>query len=181
MEIVRTFDIPKNNLLSIKYDGDEEDALSLLYDQWTSNEYLRDFFKRFQRDYQIKYGKCILKRVVREAKDYANELFDVLYDAASQEENATLEKLFQPLDNREKGQKSYEKQSLKGKGEERKSYLRIYAIRYRSMIIVTGGAIKLTDRMEYRKHTNDELKKLKLVKGFLEKDNPELNFGYLDI
>jgi hypothetical protein len=42
------------------------------------------------------------------------------------------------------------------------------------MYIITGGAIKLTDKMEEREHTLKELKKLETCKQFL------INEGIID-
>jgi hypothetical protein len=105
----------------------------------------------------------------------------MLLELAEDVESSALSDFFKPLDNCELELEPYELQKLKGKGEERKSYLRIYAIRYKEKIIVTGGAIKLTDKMEDRPHTHDELKKLEFVKIFLDVNDPDVSFGYIDV
>ena len=92
-----------------------------------------------------------------------------------------LADFFKPLDNRESKSDPYDLQKLKARGEERKSFLRIYAVRYKGTIIITGGAVKLTDKMEDRPHTKNELNKLELVKAFLDKDDPDVEFCYLDV
>lgn len=52
------------------------------------------------------------------------------------------------------------------------SWLRIYALRLdEGIYLVTGGAIKLTHTMQERKHTNQELIKIKLVRDFLLGNN----------
>lgn len=181
MEIVRTFDLPNTKLLAVKFDGEELDALEMLPEQWASVEFLWEFFTRFQKDYYEKYGKSNRSKLVRQAHDLADDLFEKLHELAQEVESDELEHFFKPLYNKELVSDPYELQKLKAKGEERKSFLRIYAIRYIGTIIVTGGAIKLTDRMEDRSHTNDELKKLELVKTFLDKDNPDVEFGYIDV
>jgi hypothetical protein len=73
----------------------------------------------------------------------------------------------------------YELQMHKAKGGEYKSWLRIYAIKYGDAFVITGGAIKLTNRMEDRPHTKHELYKLQLVKEYLNLGDVE--FVYLDI
>jgi hypothetical protein len=181
MGIVRTFNLPNTKLLAVKFDGDEFDALEILQDQWTSVDFLWGFFTKFQKDYYGKYGKSNRSKLVKQTQHLADDLFEKLYDLAEDVKSDAFAEFFKPLDNREKDSKPYDLQKLKAKGEERKSFLRIYAIRYKGKIIVTGGAIKLTDRMEDRKHTNDELKKLELVKTFLDKDNPDVELGYLDV
>ena len=49
------------------------------------------------------------------------------------------------------------------------SWLRIYAIRLEpNVYVVTGGAIKLTQRMQDKEHTSLELEKLNKCKEFLK-------------
>ena len=48
-------------------------------------------------------------------------------------------------------------------------WLRIYAIRLNDgKYIITGGAIKLTEKMQDRPHTAFELKKIEIVRDFLK-------------
>lgn len=52
-----------------------------------------------------------------------------------------------------------------------KPKLRVYAVRFGPYTyLVTGGAIKLTHRMEDRPHTHLQLKKLILVRDWLKKE-----------
>ena len=111
----------------------------------------------------------------------ADDFFELLLVLAGDVDSSALSDFFKPLDNREMELSPYSLQKLKGRREERNSYLRIYAIRYKDKFIVTGGAIKLTSKMEERPHTNDELKKLELVKAFLDADDPDVSFSYVDI
>uniref|UniRef100_UPI000DB9B8D6 hypothetical protein n=1 Tax=Algoriphagus litoralis TaxID=2202829 RepID=UPI000DB9B8D6 len=156
MQIVPTFELPNTKLMAVKFDGETLDALEILQEQWGSVEFLWEFFSMFNKDYYKKYGKSNRSRLVRQAQELADDLFQKLYELAHDVESDSLSKFFKPLDNREPASDSYELQKLKAKGEERKSFLRIYAIRFKGTIIVTGGAIKLTDRMEERPHTKDE-------------------------
>ena len=49
-----------------------------------------------------------------------------------------------------------------------RSWLRMYALKIcDDMYLITGGAIKLTDRMDERAHTRIELNKLERCKDFL--------------
>ena len=48
------------------------------------------------------------------------------------------------------------------------SWLRLYAIKLsQGVYVITGGAIKLTLKMEERSHTKEELVKLEKVRRFL--------------
>jgi hypothetical protein len=90
-----------------------------------------------------------------------------------------LETIFKPLENSEKDQ-IYELQKLKAKGDERKSYLRLYAVRFRDEYVITGGAIKLTRNMTDRPHKRRELHRLEAVVAFLKQKDIEAKIVYLD-
>ena len=52
------------------------------------------------------------------------------------------------------------------------SWLRIYAIKLsEGVYVITGGAIKLTLKMEEREHTKLELAKMERVRSFLLNEN----------
>lgn len=56
--------------------------------------------------------------------------------------------------------------------ERHTSWLRIYAIKLSEGIyVITGGAIKLTLKMEEREHTKQELVKMEKVRSFLLNEN----------
>ncbi|MGK7394400.1 MAG: hypothetical protein ACNS62_07495 [Candidatus Cyclobacteriaceae bacterium M3_2C_046] len=84
--------------------------------------------------------------------------------------------MFVPLDNREF--KEYDFQKMKARRA--MSWLRLYAIHYFDQYVITGGAIKLTLKMEYREHTRKELKKLETVKNILKFNQGEDLFVYLN-
>ena len=153
----------------------------MLWKHFKNNGAQPNFYENFKNDYYAKYGRSKLNTLVFQAKQLADGFFEKLYELAENEQTNSLENVFKPLDNRELEFELYELQKLKAREEIRKSYFRIYAIRYKEKIIITGGAIKLTDRMEDRPHTKDELKKLELVKVFLDKNDPEVTFSYLDV
>ncbi|MDF1573166.1 MAG: hypothetical protein P1P82_16280 [Bacteroidales bacterium] len=75
---------------------------------------------------------------------------------------ADLEEIFTPLSD-------YQSNDLKiDKRKAKSTWLRLYAIRVdKSVYIITGGSIKLTQKMQNRGHTMHELKKLESCKNFL--------------
>ena len=79
---------------------------------------------------------------------FTDDLFEELAEHAG---TGDLESLFKPLDNSENVQ-VYELQKLKVKGRERKSYLRVYAVRFGDEFVITGGTLKLTKFMKDRPH-----------------------------
>ncbi|MBQ2060662.1 MAG: hypothetical protein II491_05260, partial [Prevotella sp.] len=61
------------------------------------------------------------------------------------------------------------------------SWLRIYAIKLASgVFVITGGAIKLTLRMDEREHTRQELRKMDMVRRFLLSENIIDEDGFAD-
>jgi len=58
--------------------------------------------------------------------------------------------------------------SIFGKSKAKANWLRIYALRIdRNTYIITGGAIKLTQKMQERDHTDIELKKIEKCRNYL--------------
>jgi hypothetical protein len=177
MKIHRIFVIIKEQLYAVSYDGKEEDIFSETYDTWRDVEYLTDFFEMHRHDLQSGfYGSITVEEAVLKTIDETEDLFDELYDLA---ENASLDTLFRPLHNQD--YRSYDFQKRKAYGPARKSWLRIYAIRFDDRYFITGGAIKLTPTMEEREHTKLELRKLEMVRDYLKEGQDEGEFVYLDL
>ncbi len=114
--------------------------------------------------------------MVLEALELADDLLEELAERAI---SGDLNSLFKPLENKEENQ-SYESQKLKAKGSERKSYLRIYAVRYGDEFVITGGTIKLTEFMDDRTHTKVEIHKLDAVVKFLRRNDIKGKIVYLE-
>jgi hypothetical protein len=180
MKIVSIFERTKDRLFAVKYDESDLDALELLQEKWANPLGLREFFKEFKQDYENYYGKAPLSQIVEKAIDDADALFETLFKLAEDESGMHLSEFFKPLDNKE-AETAYELQQLKAYGILSNSFLRIYAIRYGNSFVITGGAIKLTKLMKDRKHTQEELYKLNLVKDYLKEKGEEGEFVYLDI
>lgn len=180
MKIVSIFECSKDCLFAVKYGGSDLDALELLQEKWSDPEDLRIFFKQYKQDYENYYGKAPLSQIVEKAIDDADALFETLFKLAEDESGKHLSEFFKPLDNKE-AETAYELQQLKAYGILSNSFLRIYAIRYGNSFVITGGAIKLTKQMKDRKHTQEELYKLNLVRDYLQEKGEEGAFVYLDI
>lgn len=84
-------------------------------------------------------------------------------------EDDNLDTLFRPLDNNETAESLLQKDKARLKKRPlHSSWLRVYAIRLTTgAYIITGGAIKLTQKMEEREHTKNELAKIENVRNFL--------------
>lgn len=159
-------------LYAVKYKGDEENILSLIFNDWNDVEFLSTFFKsNFQL---LKYFKV---RSVREAVintiDESEKLESILCEC---DEFINFDEIFEPLGEIERKLfilqkvKTFKRDKTKYKG-----WLRIYALKLEDGIyIITGGAIKLTRTMIEAENTKSELLKLEQCRNFLS------NIGVID-
>lgn len=180
MKIVSIFERSKTCLYAVKYEDSQQDALEILQDQWSDPEELRKFFVQYRKDYEAYYGKARVSDIVEKAIGDADLLFERLFEFAQDESGEHLSHFFKPLHKKEVGT-VYELQQLKAYGTSSNSFLRIYAIRYGSSYVITGGAIKLTDQMKDRAHTKVEIYKLDLVRDYLKEKGEDAEFVYLDL
>ena len=82
---------------------------------------------------------------------------------------ANLDLLFKHLENSRYSEMFLGKEKAYGAGSyKHSSWLRIYAIKIETGVyLITGGAIKLTAKMEERRHTLAELAKMECVRNYL--------------
>jgi hypothetical protein len=160
MKIVRI--LPKlDALLSVKLEGKEDNEFNILFDHWNNIEFFYNFFRQHKKD----LGRLNIKEAVEKSLNDAKQLENKLLETA--EGSNKLRTLFQPLSNSEYKLKPYQKS--KAYGMIRRSWLRIYAIRiYEDLFVVTGGAIKLTQTMQERQHTQEQLYRLNRVRNYLK-------------
>ena len=171
MRIVSIFELLKNKLWAVQYHDDSSHIFNILKDNWSDVQFLFDFFETHKGDLESGfYDDSQVDDAIEITIDEADELFDAL-------ENEDLDSLFKPLNDREYHTIDFQKQ--KAKGSERKSWLRIYAVRYADGYVITGGAIKLTRTMQEREHTDLELKKLSIVRDALKLN--EVDDKFIDL
>jgi len=179
--------IIENILYSIKYDDSEIDEFEnnefeeeyerknefrRLFNNWSDPEYLEAFFEKHNSDLCKEFYNYIsienaINITIEESYNLENKILEVAKNGDKKGyENLTT--LFKPLDDRENKLANIPHyQKSKVYGESRKSWIRIYAIRLETNVfIITGGAIKLTDKMD-KEHLQKELVKLERVKCFL--------------
>lgn len=175
--------IIENSLYSIKYDDSEQDEFendkskqnefSRCFKNWTDTEYLEVFFNANKQDLQKAFYKFIsIEKAIEQTIDEALTFEEKLIDIAKKEktnDSKTLQNLFKPLNKKDELRYPIPAlQQSKAYGSVYSSWLRIYAIRIDpNVFIITGGAIKLTDKMDERPHTQNELTKLNKVRQFL--------------
>lgn len=186
MELVRIITDPKPILYAIWYDENDTDELTRIFEQWEDPAFLLNFFEQHFADLN-QFGNQRLDveeasdRTIEDFYELQDKLFD-LAEADTENPEEQLQMLFRPLNDLET--ELYPLQKSKARPH-RKSWLRLYALRIAPhLYVITGGAIKLTWRMEEREHTQQEYQKMNRAVEFLkeeglmnEKDFERLELG----
>ena len=152
------------------YEGEADNALFTLFEQWNDVAWLREFFKANLDDLVSYFKITDVNRAIYDTIEDSDRLQCLIMDISP---DADLDKLFRPLEN------SRFADMLLGKEKARlkdipghASWLRIYAIKLEPGIyVITGGAIKLTRTMQEREHTLRELERMEQVRAFLLTNN----------
>lgn len=161
MEIVSIF---ADQLTAFSYETDHPDEFSRIFSQWQDPQFLYEFFTENIEDLQSGFfGSISWQTAVSQTRNEARRLERKLLQLASGTPD-NLDSIFEPL----KLEEPIELTRSKAKGDQPKTWLRVYAIKLESNVyVVTGGAIKLTRRMQDREHTRLELRKFERCKAFL--------------
>lgn len=171
MKIVSIFAIVKNSLLAIQFDGKESDEFSKMFNQWQDVEYLEQFFEDNKQDLQNGfYGNITVEeavfRTINEAEKMEYHIRDIAKKGQTDSYNTLHDLIFTPL---HENDTTIQHQESKAYGGKSHSWLRLYAVRIATnLYVVSGGAIKLTKKMQDREHTRLELKKLKAAIKYLK-------------
>jgi hypothetical protein len=172
MKIVDIFVVIEDSLYAVKYDIDKDHIFAEIFREWNDVEYLEAFFEQNRADLQrgfwgeISVEEAVLK-TLSEARRFENQILKCAKNSETGDLPDLESALFIPLyrdifSNTHIESKAY--------GINRKSWLRLYAIRIADNVyVVSGAGIKLTETMNDRPHLKTELKKLKAVSTFLKK------------
>lgn len=153
------------NLFAVRYDGDSDNILETLFDQWSDVIWLRMFFREHSSDLRRYFAIDNINEAIQDTLD-DNEILQRTILSLNVD---NLNAVFRPLDNMSTGMNILDKEKTRPKSSSRHvSWLRLYAIKLDDgKFLITGGAIKLTHRMEDRKHTAEELQRLDQVRNIL--------------
>ena len=153
------------NLFAFHYNDEEDNELDRLLELWNDPEYLHNYFIENENfiinnpSLNISSESQFIQNVIENAQD-TDEILEEL------SENQNLEEFFIELS---ESQPLYE---ILSKRKGRKNILRIYAIKIdKNCFVITGGAIKITKKMQEHKTTTNELKKLEKCKSFLKEQD----------
>ena len=134
---------------------DKTDELNRLYDFWTNQKLLRDYFEK--NNSVLEFENIDIEEAISETIENAELLFELL-----SEHKNDLDRLFEALSTKENDSKFLHKQ------KSRRKWLRLYAIKIESnYYVITGGAIKQSQTMQQHPDTNEESKKLESCRNYL--------------
>lgn len=163
-----TFDkiLENNTLWAVRYDGDKDNALFTLFEQWNDPEWLVNFFLTNISDLTSYFKITDINQAIYDTIEDNHKLQCLILDISP---DANLDLLFRPLENNRTSEILLGKEKARIKNRpQHASWLRIYAIKLEpGCYIITGGAVKLTRTMQERAHTLAELNKMETVRNFL--------------
>ena len=134
---------------------DKTDELNRLYDFWTNQKLLRDYFEK--NNSVLEFENIDIEEAISETIENAELLFELL-----SEHKNDLDRLFEALSTKENDSKFLHKQ------KSRRKWLRLYAIKIESnYYVITGRAIKQSQTMQQHPDTNEESKKLESCRNYL--------------
>lgn len=153
------------SLFAVRYDEDSDNIMEILFDQWSDVVWLRSFFINHFADLKNYFAIEDIHEAIQDTLD-DNEILQRTILMLNVD---NLNQVFRPLDNMSTGLRILDKEKARPKSSSRHvSWLRLYAIKLDDRkFLITGGAIKLTHKMEEREHTAVELQKLDKVRRFL--------------
>lgn len=175
MKIVHIFgpkQDPEEGLWALEQEGEAMNEFEKFFDICQDAEHMHACCLHHLEDLRASFGYAIsAEEAAEELMDEAEDLMELLVKLGTRQLAGTnLQHVFKPLDNRQSNitELQLSKGSVKSKVRKNPK-LRLYAVRIgENTYIVTGGAIKLTHRMEERPHTQKQLIRLTSVRDWLK-------------
>jgi len=165
---MKIVDIFAEQLFAIHYQSEVDNEYDRLMEDWTDVSYLRKYAKDNNVDN--------INKFVKEKLRNAEQIQDLLEDITSN--NDPLEQYFRPLFDTERGVKILSLQ----KGKIDRNGIRLYAIKIdNNMFLLTGGAIKMSQKMQDHPDSSIELEKVKVAKLFLQDNGVTDNDSFYEL
>lgn len=171
MDFVSIFTDGDKNLWAVIYESNDSDIFRFLFDKWNDTEYLLNFFRENKEELEDPFWEGItinqaVDRILDEAYEFENQLWSIETKQLGFEKDS-LQNVFVALHSNIYSLNWKNERDRKARLRFSKSMLRIYAIELDDFcLIVTGGTIKLTKKMEGERF-EAEFRKLESVKSFL--------------
>ncbi len=166
-------------LWAVRYEGESDNALYNLFEQWNDVTWLRAFFKENIKDLSSYFKITDVNQAIMDTLEDSERLQCIIMDISP---DADLDAIFRPLENLRIADTTLGKEKARLRQRlHHSSWLRIYAIKLADGVyIITGGAIKLTATMQEREHTQVELTKMENVRNFLLSEGIIDEDGFVD-
>lgn len=158
-------------LYSFLYDGNSVPEYDRIMNNWSDTEYLTGYFlKNLEFLKEPYFDGQSLDNLISLISTEVLEIDDMLQDYSEMgfnQSNVTLQQIFRPLYDEDYRLMVYQRAKTSiDKGKYR--LLRIYAVRMGpNAYVITGGAIKLTKKMQDHPETKNELEKLESARKYL--------------
>lgn len=161
-----TFDKINDKLYAVREDGQEDNVLYHLFDQWNDTNYLYGFFKNHIDTLNNYFHIDSIKQAVTDTLEDAAYLEDVLIDLNVD----NLNTIFKHLSLEDSNVMFLSRHKARNwNRSNHNSWLRIYALKLEDGIyIITGGAIKMTKKMQDDIITEEQLNKINNCRRFLK-------------
>jgi hypothetical protein len=167
-------DCPDEGLWAIILAKSGLDEFRKLFTDWADSDYMYQFCLDHLSDVQMKFGYEIDPLTAAdELMEEAEELKALLFSLAEgQKQGENLQHVFKPLNNEGAlTELQLSKASAKGRMFNNPK-LRIYAVRVgENTYVVSGGVIKLTDKMKVREHTKEQWERIQMLRDWLKSEN----------
>lgn len=161
MEIV---DIFAPSLYAFHFPGEVDNEYDRNIELWTDVSYLKKFAEKYIKD-------CNIKKYIQDRLTDAEQIIDKI-ELAAQSTSDELTVCFQPLDEMEQKKLYLPFRKWKIGRKSRTNHLRFYAIKIDAdCYVITGGAIKVSQKMQENELTQIELEKLHKCRAFLNENN----------
>ena len=150
-------------LYAVHYTGDATNIYRKIINQWTDTEYLYNFLIQQNQDVDPDDIPEIIFKIIEEVHE-----IDLRLVQLAESDTKKIDDFFRPLSPSEYKIKRLSKQKIRL----RRSHTRVYGIRIdENCYVIVGGALKFTQTMQERAHTQKELNNLNKVRDFLMSEN----------
>lgn len=158
--------LDNGTLWAVRYDGDRDNVLQILFEKWSDPEWLVNFFLDNMSDLMSYFKVTDINQAIYDTIDDNYRMQCLILDISP---DANLDQIFRLLENSRSSEVLLGREKAKIRNRpQHASWLRIYAIKLEpGCYIITGGAIKLTRTMQEREHTLAELNRMEAVRRVL--------------
>lgn len=172
MQILPIFTEQDEGVYSIALDGSQQDVLTVLRDDWSNPEFVRNFFKKNKHLLdQPRYSDFTVNEASMKTLEDAIILFEQLENYARsgfESDYENLSDFFKPLHKNETNLPTYQASKTYGISI-KDSWLRLYAIRLDvNCYLITGGGFKLVAAMQDDNYLTEQLNIIKETQQYLE-------------